>query len=172
MAGRYAQLHGSDLIALVLSAPALGISPAFEMLLEMDPMPEVPIDPSQLSRDPSVGLAYDADPLVWHGPFLRPTIEALLAAIRELASGPSFASLPTLWIHGDGDELVPLELTRPSLERIRGEQFESIVYAGARHEVFNETNHDEVLAALISFLDRVLSAPGAAAQHGLNPRTT
>ena len=28
-------------------------------------------------------------------------------------------------------------------------------YAGARHEVFNETNRDEITDALITWLDRV-----------------
>jgi alpha-beta hydrolase superfamily lysophospholipase len=30
------------------------------------------------------------------------------------------------------------------------------VYEGARHEVFNETNRDEVVADLLSWLDRVV----------------
>ena len=36
------------------------------MLLSMDSIPELPIDPSTLSRDPKVGEAYVNDPLVWH----------------------------------------------------------------------------------------------------------
>ena len=42
------------------------------------------------------------------------------------------------------------------MERVRGERLESIVYPGARHEVLNETNRGEVLAAVTSFIDRAL----------------
>ena len=37
----------------------------------MDEIPDVPLDPETLSRDPEVGAAYAADELVWHGPFKR-----------------------------------------------------------------------------------------------------
>jgi len=33
------------------------------------------------------------------------------------------------------------------------------VYPGARHEVFNETNRDEVISDLVDWLDGVCSAP-------------
>ena len=36
-----------------------------------------------LSRDPAVGEAYAADPLVWHGGWKRPTLEAFVAADRR-----------------------------------------------------------------------------------------
>ena len=158
LATRFAQLHGRRLAALVLSGPAIGGNPAIEMLLTMDPLPEVPIDPSTLSRDPEVGRAYMDDPLVWHGPFRRATLAAMVGAVRAVADGPSFGALPTLWLHGEDDPLVPLADTRPAIERIGGERLESIIYPGARHEVLNETNRGEVLAALTSFIDRALGA--------------
>jgi alpha-beta hydrolase superfamily lysophospholipase len=158
LATRFAQLHGSRLAALVLSGPAIGGNPAIEMLLTMDPLPEVPIDPSTLSRDPEVGRAYMDDPLVWHGPFRRATLAAMVGAVRAIADGPSLGALPTLWLHGEEDRLVPLADTRPAIEHIGGERLESITYPGARHEVLNETNRGEVLAALTSFIDRALGA--------------
>ena len=87
VATRYAQLHGGELAALVLSGPAIGANPLIEGVLAMDPLPEVPIDPSALSRDPAVGRAYADDPLVWHGPFRRATLEALFAAARASPRG-------------------------------------------------------------------------------------
>jgi alpha-beta hydrolase superfamily lysophospholipase len=158
VATRFAQLDGSRLTALVLSGPAIGGNPALEMLLTMEPLPEVPIDPSTLSRDPEVGRAYVDDPLVWHGPFRRATLAAMVGAVRTIAEGPSLGALPTLWLHGEDDSLVPLADTRPAIERVGGERLESIIYPGARHEVLNETNRGEVLAALASFIDRVLGA--------------
>jgi alpha-beta hydrolase superfamily lysophospholipase len=157
LATRYAQLHGDELSAVVLSAPVIGGNPGFQALLEMDPIPEVPIDPELLSRDTKVGEAYAADPLVWHGAFKRTTLEAMFGAIDQIAAGPTLGSLPTLWLHGELDQLAPLELTREAIDRIRGDRLEEHIYPGARHEVFNETNNDEVLGEMSMFIERSLA---------------
>ncbi|HEX8122788.1 MAG TPA: alpha/beta hydrolase [Solirubrobacteraceae bacterium] len=156
IATRYAQKHLGELDALVLSGPAIGGAPQLEMLLTLDPIPEVPIDPGVLSRDPAVGQAYADDPLVYHGPFKRPMLQAMVTAVHAIAEGPGLGSLPTLWIHGEEDQLVPLAATREAIERIRGDRMEEKVYAGARHEVFNETNQDEVVDDVVAFIHRTL----------------
>ncbi|MFL5845860.1 MAG: alpha/beta hydrolase [Solirubrobacteraceae bacterium] len=154
IAARYGQRFGEGLAALVLSGPAVGGNPALQMLAEMDPIPEVPIDPAVLSRDPAVGQAYADDPLVYHGPFRRETLLGLGAAVEAVAAGPSFGALPAFWIHGADDQLVPLEHTRPAIEAVKGSSFEEKIYPGARHEVFNETNRDEVVADVLAFVGR------------------
>ncbi|MEV0679808.1 alpha/beta fold hydrolase [Actinosynnema sp. NPDC050436] len=153
VATRYAQQH--EVAALVLSAPVLGTWEGLDAL-GLDELPDQPIDPDVLSRDPEVGKAYAADPLVWHGPFKRPTLEAVERALDEANYGPTLEGLPTLWLHGDADELVPLADTRTGTDRIRGLLFEERVYPGARHEVFHETNRDEVLDDVVGFVRRVL----------------
>jgi alpha-beta hydrolase superfamily lysophospholipase len=156
IATRFVQRGDHDLSALVLSGPVIGGNPAFEGLLAMDPIPDVPIDPGMLSRDPAVGEAYANDPLVYHGPLTRPSLEAIFASVDAIASGPSLGSLPTLWIHGEEDPLAPLGPTREAIEKIRGDQLEEHVYPGARHEILNETNREEVLDEVAGFLDGVL----------------
>lgn len=153
---RYVQTHPGELTALALSGPVVGGNPGFKPLLEMDPMPDVPLDPAMLSRDPEVGRAYSADPLVWTGPLKRPTLKALFEAVDDIAQGPNFGTLPVLWMHGEADQLAPLEVTREALERVRGDRFEEHIYPGAEHEIFNETNQVEVLDDLVSFIDEVL----------------
>src|SRR3954470_15386323 len=101
IAARYGQRYGGELTALVLSGPAVGGNPEIEALAEMGPVPDVPIDPALLSRDPAVGEAYAADPLVYHGPFRRETLEGFGTAVAAVAEGGSFGDLPTLWIHGE-----------------------------------------------------------------------
>jgi alpha-beta hydrolase superfamily lysophospholipase len=157
LATRFAQRYPDELDVLVLSAPVIGGNPDIEALLALDPMPEVPIDPGALSRDPAVGEAYAADPLVHHGPFSRTTLEAMFAAVRAVGEGPGFDELPTLWIHGDEDPLAPLGPTREAIAGVRGSWLEERVYPGARHEVLNEINRDEVLADVLAFLDRALA---------------
>lgn len=152
IATRYAQRYMSELAALVLSGPVIGGNPAFEPLLAMDPMPEVPLDPAALSRDPAVGQAYAADPLVYHGPLLRGTLEGIFSAVQTIAAGPAL-TLPTLWIHGEHDPLAPYEATRAAVDHLRTASLEEKMYPGAMHEIFNETNRDEVIADTIAFIN-------------------
>ena len=156
IAARYAQLHGAGLAALVLSPPVLGPWVAIKALLGLEEIPDIPIDVDTLSRDPEIGKVYAADPLVWHGPFKRTTVEAFDRALAAIAGGGRLGALPTLWLHGTGDQLVPLADTRIGIEQIRGDDFTEVRYPDARHEVFNETNKDEVLAAVTAFIDRAL----------------
>ncbi|WP_127784372.1 alpha/beta hydrolase [Rhodococcus sp. X156] len=159
IAARYAQRYGHSLAALVLSGPVLGSWPTVEHLLGLPEIPDEPLDVTTLSRDPAVGAAYAEDPLVWHGPFKRPTLEALATAITAVNDGPDLGGLPTLWLHGEDDQLVPLAATRSGVEVLRGTRFEALVYRGARHEIFNETNRDEVLNDVTDFVTRALN-PG------------
>jgi alpha-beta hydrolase superfamily lysophospholipase len=144
IAARYAQRYGGELAALVLSGPVLGRWDAASGLLAHDEIPDSPIDPDTLSRDPAVGTAY--------------ALEALVACLDRIRADGPLGDLPTLWVHGDDDRLVPVDGTREGIEALRGPVFEERIYPGARHEVFNETNKDEVLADVTAFVDRTLRA--------------
>lgn len=161
IAARFGQAYGGELTAMVLSAPVIGGNPDVEALLHLDPMPEIPLDPALLSRDSAVGEAYAADDLVYSGPFLRSTLEAMFAAGDAVRRGPRL-KVPTLWIHGELDGLAPLGVTRPVAEEIAGDVFEQKTYPGAQHEIFNEVNKDEVLDDTMSFLSRQLAAATSA----------
>ncbi|MFC4049585.1 alpha/beta hydrolase [Actinomadura syzygii] len=156
---RYAQLHGGVLAALVLSGPVLGHWHVVDALLPLDEMPDEPIDTSLLSRDPAVGKAYAADPLVWHGPFKKTTVRALDTALRRVNEQGSLGDLPVFYVHGAADEIVRPPDTRIGIEAIRGPALTEHFYPGARHEVFNETNRDAVLTDVTAFIDRVLGRP-------------
>src|SRR3954465_11375468 len=143
---RYAQLHGDELAGLVLSGPVLGTWTAATDMLALDEIPDDPLDVSTLSRDPTVGEGYSADELAWHGPVKRPMLQALSDALNTINDGPKIGALPTLWIHGEEDQLVPIAETRAGIETLGFTALDEVVYPGARHEVFNETNKDEVLA--------------------------
>ncbi len=157
IAARYAQRYGGELAALVLSGPVLGRWATVSTLLAADVIPDTPIDPATLSRDPEVGRAYVADLLVWHGKFERTTLEALDTTLQVVNESGDLGELPTLWMHGQEDHLVPIADTRGGIERIRGSKFQQQVFPGARHEVFNEVNRNEVLAVVTHFIDAVLA---------------
>lgn len=158
VATRYAQQFGDELAALVLSGPAIGGNPAFEGLMAMDPIPDVPIDPAILSRDPAVGEAYAADDLVYHGPFKRETLQGLFDAIHAIGEGEPLGALPTFWVHGSEDQLAPLDVTREAVEKVKGSALQQKVYEGAQHEIFNEINRDEVIADVLAFIHGAVPA--------------
>lgn len=158
IATRYAQRYGEELAALVLSSPLLGKSEAVTLLLSLPEIPGIPIDPDSLSRDPAVCRAYAADPLVWHGPFKRPTLEAITACLTAIREHGSLGGLPVLYLHGDADQLVPMADTRVGIEQIRGPGLIERIFPRARHEIFNETNSAEVIAEVVAFTDRVLAS--------------
>ena len=60
-----------------------------------------------------------------------------------------------LYVHGGDDQLVPVALAKPIVERLAGPDSELHVIDGARHEVFNETDQDETIARVAAFADRV-----------------
>jgi alpha-beta hydrolase superfamily lysophospholipase len=154
---RYAQRHPDELAGLVVSGPILGEPALLAQLLALDEIPDMPLDPAVLSRDESVGQAYADDPLVWHGPFKRATVEANAAFLRAIAQDASSLTVPVLWLHGAEDQLVLEAETRAGIDTLRagGASIEEKIYPGARHEIFNETNGDEVLADASAFVERV-----------------
>jgi alpha-beta hydrolase superfamily lysophospholipase len=155
IATRYAQRHREDLAGLVLSGPAVGLGPVTEGWLDAPEPPSDPIDVAVLSRDPAVGEAYAADPLVWHGGWKRPTLQAFVAAERAIAEGPGFGDLPLVYVHGADDQLVPVAFARPVVERLAGPDSELYILEGARHEVFNELGKEETIGLVASFAERV-----------------
>ncbi|MGW0770076.1 alpha/beta hydrolase [Streptomyces sp. NPDC002676] len=156
IASRYAQRYGDELTALVLSGPVIGAWELPGRLLALDEIPDIPISPAALSRDPAVGAAYAADPLVWHGPMKRPTLEAFARTLETVDKGGDVGALPVLWLHGDDDRLVPLPGSRVGVERLSGGRLTERIFTGARHEVFHETDRAAVFAELIRFLDAAL----------------
>ncbi|MFJ4948191.1 lysophospholipase [Streptomyces sp. NPDC088760] len=156
IAARCAQRYGDELSALILSGPVIGTWELPGRLLALDEIPDVPISPSALSRDPAVGAAYAADPLVWHGPMKRPTLEAFARTLETVARGGDVGRLPLLWLHGDDDRLVPLPGSRTGVQRLSGGRLTERIFPGARHEVFHETCKADVFAVVLHFLDRVL----------------
>ena len=151
---RYAERFPGELRGLVLSAPLIGTNAA-GALLALDEIPELPIDVEVLSRDEGVQTAYAEDPLVYHGAFKRPTLSAMANALLEIALDADRVTGPVLWQHGMEDQLVPLEDTRRGIRLLRNAPVEERHYPGARHEIFNETNRDEVLADTVEFVERV-----------------
>jgi alpha-beta hydrolase superfamily lysophospholipase len=133
----------------------IGTLKGIASLLGMDVIPSDPIDPSVLSRDEEIGRADSEDPLVWHGPFKRQTLLGIADLLTELAIDADKVAGPVLWLHGEEDQLVPLAGTRRGIALLRNADVVEKTYPGARHEIFNELNKDEVLADTTAFFAKV-----------------
>ncbi|MFD9706114.1 alpha/beta hydrolase [Lentzea sp. NPDC059081] len=67
----------------------------------------------------------------------------------EVASGPPLGDLPTLWLHGSEDQIVPIADTRAGTDRIRGSAFEEHVAAGLLTD-------GEIVTRVLEFARRVI----------------
>lgn len=121
-----------------------------------------------LSRDPAEVDAYIADPLCGFDATTQLWID-LLDAFPRLADAANVARIPAdlpLWIASGAEDPVH-EGGRAfhalvALYEARGfSDLSSKLYPGARHELFNETNRDEVTADFVAWLDRVVGAATA-----------
>jgi alpha-beta hydrolase superfamily lysophospholipase len=116
-----------------------------------------------LSRDPAEVDAYVNDPLCGFDATTQLWID-LLDAFPRLADPANVARIPArlpLWV-ASGDQDPVHEGGRgfralQSLYEARGfDDLSFTLYPGARHELFNETNRDEVTADFVAWLERAV----------------
>lgn len=116
------------------------------------------VDVATLSRDPEVGRAYLADPLVEKGATARWYTEAMQAQQDAFALAARL-DLPLLLMHGEDDGLVDVEGTKRLHAECASRDKELRLWPGARHELFNESNKEDVRAHVLGWLERRLSSP-------------
>ena len=119
-----------------------------------------PISGEQLSRDPEVGTAYFADPLVQPRSTARLGAELFGAMKRARGQLGNLAAcgVPTLAIHGAADTLVPTQFSEP-LAAVPN--LERRVLPGLRHESLNEPEGPQVVADVVAWIRARVPAGGA-----------
>jgi alpha-beta hydrolase superfamily lysophospholipase len=145
---------------LVLSGPALGTDlpgwqiTAVSKLAQLSPKLFVGprFDTEVLSRDPEVGKAYNADPLVKPGASAN-LLAQLMCAMALTAARVDELAIPTLCLHGADDELVPTAASAV-LEGLPG--VERRVLPNLRHEIFNEPEGPDIVTLVIEWIDAQL----------------
>jgi alpha-beta hydrolase superfamily lysophospholipase len=177
-----AERNGADLAGLVLSGP-IGVAPhladtvtaleeavaagAADHALDALGAFNEKFEPARtrydwLSRDPDEVDAYISDPLSGDEMPLTVAYAAGVFALAVQAATPAAVAslpdrLPVLLLSGERDPVGgddALQVTAlAQLFTERGLPVEQHVYPEARHEVFNETNRDEVVGDLITWLD-------------------
>jgi alpha-beta hydrolase superfamily lysophospholipase len=117
-----------------------------------------------LSRDPAAVDAYEADPLCGFG-INKKAMETMAASAARLADPAALSQirkdLPIYIFAGDKDPINhDLEWLKPLAERYRAAGIAIVsekYYPGGRHEMLNETNRDEVMRDLASWLQKAIA---------------
>lgn len=152
IAAAYAEDHQERLDGLVLSGALLHVPPELVALADLPEIPDLGLADA-ISSDPAVVRAYKEDPLVYLGPpprgFLRSTgqVEQVRARLEEL-------SLPILTMHGSQDLLVSPQAWRDTLSSVTSEDLTGVLWPGLYHEIFNEPNKEEVIAAMVAWVSK------------------
>lgn len=163
--------HGDRVDAVVLTGTAAIdlLEPALDLDAQLD-LAEfnaafVPArtDYDWLSRDTAQVDAYVADPRCGFGLDV-PAVKEMFAASHPAADPERLAAirsdLPLYIAVGEADPVNgQLALVHALVDRYRAAGLSDIelhTYPQARHEVFNETNRDEVVADLLAWLDLVV----------------
>ena len=119
-----------------------------------------------LSRDEAIVDAYIADPRCGFG-IDTDAAKGMFADARRMADPGQVAAvrpdLPLYIAAGESDPVnANLALLNVLIDRYRAAGLTDVTvrtYPGARHEILNETNRDEVVASIIDWIDQVLSKP-------------
>ena len=119
-----------------------------------------------LSRDEVIVDAYIADPRCGFGIDTGAAKDMFAGARRMADPGQVAAVRPDLPLYiaaGESDPVnANLALLNVLIDRYRAAGLTDVTvrtYPGARHEILNETNRDEVVASIIDWIDQVLSKP-------------
>lgn len=103
------------------------------------------LDPKSISRDSQTVAAYAADPLVYHGGLKTGLGLALLNAINEVKGKFGAFDYPVLIMHGQADKITNIKGSQQLYEQAPSKDKTLKIWEGAYHEIFNETNRQEVI---------------------------
>ncbi len=171
-AQQYLLDQSADVDAVILTGTAV-IDP-LEAVLDLDQpldlaMFNAPFAPARtdfdwLSRDEAIVDAYIADPMCGFG-IDTASARQMFAGARRFADPAAVAAIrPDLPVYIAVGEMDPvnggLTLLTPLAERLAAAGLSDVTvvtYPGARHEILNETNRDEVIAGALGWIGRVAS---------------
>ncbi|MDT7568646.1 MAG: hypothetical protein QOG76_7270 [Pseudonocardiales bacterium] len=153
----------SGTAAIDLLEPALNLDEPMDLAVFNAAFAPARTDYDWLSRDDAQVDAYVADPRCGFG-VDGPSGKAMFIGARRPADPAELAKvrsdLPLYIAVGDADPVNGgLALLNPLVERYQAAGLADItvhVYPGARHEIFNETNRDEVNSDLVGWISKVI----------------
>jgi len=169
---QYLLKHGDRVDAVVLTGttaldqlePALDLDKPIDLAAFNAAFEPARTEFDWLSRDEAIVDAYIADPRCGFGIDVDAGQDMFAGARRMADPGQVTAIRPDLPLYIAAGELDPvnanLVLLHVLVDRYRAAGLTDVTvrtYPGARHEILNETNRDEVVARILDWLDQVLS---------------
>ncbi|SFL24254.1 alpha/beta fold hydrolase [Geodermatophilus ruber] len=139
--------------ALVVSAPPASPLPWVAAELEAGAEEIESPDPRQMfSTHPDYVDALLHDPLVYRGPAPRPTMEAVMRTWPEVAAAVAEGrpSIPTLFVHGEDDPMVPVVDSRALVAQLPRATLRT--FPGDLHDVLNEHDREAVHEVVAEFV--------------------
>lgn len=155
LSARFAQRYPGELAGIVLLGAVIGDWGWARAVLAESELPKGATDFSGMSRDEAVAEAYEADPLIYHGPYKRPLLEAEVVALDQFQADIGLLTMPVLFCHGTADPFVDYRTSLAAVESMPSDDKTIRLYDGARHELVNEINRNEVIAEIVRFVHRV-----------------
>ena len=171
---QYLLKHGDRVDAVVLTGttaldqlePALDLDKPIDLAAFNAAFEPARTEFDWLSRDEAIVDAYIADPRCGFGIDVDAGKDMFAGARRMADPGQVTAIRPDLPLYIAAGELDPvnanLALLHVLVDRYRAAGLTDVTvrtYRGARHEILNETNRDEVVAGILDWIDQVLSKP-------------
>jgi alpha-beta hydrolase superfamily lysophospholipase len=172
-AQQYLLDHSGDVDGAVLTGtavidllePALDLSQPLDLAMFNAPFAPARTDYDWLSRDEAIVDAYIADPACGFGIDAEAT-RGMFTGARRVADPAQVeamrSDLPVYIAVGENDPVNGgLALLTPLTDRYAAAGLDDVtvrVWPGARHEILNETNRDEVIAEINAWLDRVVAS--------------
>ena len=166
--------HSADVDGVVLTGTAaidllegaLDLDQPLDLAMFNAPFQPARTDFDWLSRDEAVVDAYIADPGCGFG-IDTDAAKGMFTGARRLADPAQVRDevQPAVYVAvGEADPVNGgLALLTPLTDRYQAAGLTDVTvrtYQDGRHEILNETNRDEVIAELVSWLDRVVDGSG------------
>jgi alpha-beta hydrolase superfamily lysophospholipase len=155
LTARYVQRNPDRLAGAAFLGAVIGDWQWAREVLALPELPPADSNPDGMSRDVEACRGYAEDPLVYHGTYKRPLLEAEVVALDRFNAEIDRITVPVCFMHGTEDPFVPYGDSLDAVQRMPAASRDLHLYEGARHELVNETNRAEVLADLAAFVGRV-----------------
>ena len=157
----YALQYQRDLAGLIISGtslkPGASISPALKAVARLiaalfPKMGLTVLDASTISRDKAVVDAYVNDPLVYRGKIPARLAVEMIKTIDKMPSQIPAINLPIIIMHGTDDRLCNPEGSQMLYDLVGSPDKTLKLYQGFYHEIFNEPEHEKVMADVETWL--------------------
>ncbi len=116
-------------------------------------MPILPLQAGDISKDPAVQAAYDADPLNYRGKVRARMGRQILELSRAVRREAGRITVPALVMHGGADRLISPTSADEIYTLLGSADKTKRIYDGLYHEIFNEPERETVLADVAAWLD-------------------